>query len=307
MHIDPSRLRYLLAVARTGGVLAAADELHVTPSAVSQQITRLARETGHPLMTRTPSGSSLTPEGLALAEAAQEIERTLAAVRSRLEHGDEELTGPLRIGGFQSFLSVVVAPTLPEWRQSLPGVRFHVVEAYPTALMKALRSGDLDAAVFELDTGEESAQLPKGMVEIPLLDDPWRLAIPAGTLFTDVSDLERAHLPWLGEQPPAASSRAASRLRATLGFEQSAVHEFHTTETGLALVAAGEGMAVFPDLALRWITHESVEIVDVQGLGTRRIVLRGHPRSERAKRHLASISTLLRDAVTARVLAEPVQ
>ncbi|MFC9550233.1 LysR family transcriptional regulator, partial [Rhodococcus sp. NPDC056960] len=83
MDIDPRRLRYLLAVARAGGILAAADELHMTPSAVSQQIARLERETGQVLMTRTPQGSVLTQEGTLLAEAAQDIERTLAGVRSR--------------------------------------------------------------------------------------------------------------------------------------------------------------------------------------------------------------------------------
>ena len=38
MILDPRRLRFLLAVARYGGVLAAADELAVTASAVSQQL-----------------------------------------------------------------------------------------------------------------------------------------------------------------------------------------------------------------------------------------------------------------------------
>src|SRR5688572_21626031 len=109
MELDPRRLRYLLAVARAGGVLAAADDLQMTPSAVSQQIARLEREAGHVLMTRTSQGSALTAEGLVLAEAAQEIERTLLDVRTRLDHGDAELQGAMRIGGFQSFLSVIVA------------------------------------------------------------------------------------------------------------------------------------------------------------------------------------------------------
>ena len=61
-HRDlPRRLRVLLAVARTGGVLAAADELGITPSAVSQQLNKLEDETGHALVVRTPKGSVLTP------------------------------------------------------------------------------------------------------------------------------------------------------------------------------------------------------------------------------------------------------
>ncbi|GAC70917.1 LysR family transcriptional regulator [Gordonia soli] len=304
MRVDPSRLRYLLAVARAGGVLAAADELRVTPSAVSQQLSRLARETGHTLLIRTPEGSVLTPEGLALAEAAQEIERTLSAVQSRLEHGEAELTGPVRIGGFQSFLSVIVAPMLPEWRTALPEVDFRIIESYQDNLMRALRSGELDIAVFELDTDEESSPMPRGMVEQPLLDDPWKLVIPAGTLYSDLSDLVRQNLPLLGELPVAAGTRAAARLRTVLGSDQMTVHAYYTIQTALALIAAGEGMAVMPELALRWVTHAGVETLDVPGLGTRRVVLRSLPKNDRAERVLGVVGGMLRDAISRRALAE---
>ena len=119
MMLDPRRLRFLLAVARYGGVLAAADELNVTASAVSQQLAKLERETGHLLLRRTPSGSVLTPAGLALAEAAEDVERALAVARSRLEEDDATVSGTVRIGGFQSFLTNVLSPSLPDWRQPL--------------------------------------------------------------------------------------------------------------------------------------------------------------------------------------------
>lgn len=306
MHVDPTRLRFLLAVARTGGVLAAADDLKVTPSAVSQQLTRLARETGYSLLNRTSSGSTLTAEGQALAEAAQEIERTLAAVQSRLEHAESEVKGPVRIGGFQSILASAVVPALPEWRHKLPGVRFHIEEAATESLMRSLKSGDLDAAVFELDGGELGSALPAGVIETPLLDEPWKLIVPAGSLISDITDLARLELSWLGEHPTAASARARTRLRDVIGADQGTVHYFDGVQTALALVAAGEGVALIPELALRGSVHAGVDILDVPGLGTRRIVLRGHPRSKRARNLLDVINTLVRDAVTQRVLGEEV-
>ena len=129
MNIDPGRLRFLLAVARYGGVLAAADELGVTASAVSQQIAKLERETGHVLLRREASGSVLTPAGLALAEAAEEVEQAVAVARSRLEEQSAEVSGTVRIGGFQSFLATVLAPALPDWRERYPALRFGTVEA----------------------------------------------------------------------------------------------------------------------------------------------------------------------------------
>ena len=123
MILDPRRLRFLLAVARYGGVLAAADELAVTASAVSQQIARLEQETGHALLQRTPTGSVLTPAGLALAEAAEDVERALAVARTRLEQDDATVSGTVRIGGFQSFLANVLSPALPDWRGRYPALR----------------------------------------------------------------------------------------------------------------------------------------------------------------------------------------
>src|SRR5215218_3580620 len=144
MILDPRRLRFLLAVARYGGVLAAADELAVTASAVSQQLSRLERETGRVLLRRVPSGSVLTPAGLALAEAAEDVERALVLARARLEEEAAEVRGSVGIGGFQSFLTSVLSPSLPEWRVRHPGLRFETVESEVTALMRALRSGVLD-------------------------------------------------------------------------------------------------------------------------------------------------------------------
>ena len=297
MEIDPRRLRYLLAVARAGGILAAADELHMTPSAVSQQIARLERETGQVLMTRTPQGSVLTEEGTLLAEAAQDIERTLAGVRSRLQRGDAELHGRMRIACFQSFLSVVIAPALPQWRSKLPGVAFDLVETELEPHLRSLEDGEFDAAIVELDAEASATAPPAGVAEVPLFDEPWKLVVPAGTLITDITDLERTPLPWLGE-PKAATAFPARRLRHVAGGTKHIVHRYFGSQTALALVAAGEGMTVLPALALQGMLLEGVEVIDVPGLGTRRVVLRSYPRGKSADNLVAAVTTLLREATS---------
>ena len=56
MEIDPRRLIVLRAVERHGGVVAAAAALHISPSAVSQQLVLLERETGFALIDRSRRG-----------------------------------------------------------------------------------------------------------------------------------------------------------------------------------------------------------------------------------------------------------
>ena len=300
MDIDPRRLRVLLAVARTGGVLAAADELGITASAVSQQLNKLEDETGHAMVVRTPKGSVLTPAGLAVAEAGEEIERALSVARARIE-GGAKIAGVVRVGGFTSFVRTVVIPRLPEWRSQYPQLQIRIVEDDFPALMRLLRQRQLDAVVVELDsTTTEQRSLSAGMTEEPLLDEPWKLVVPAGALLsTENIDLARLPLPWLGVEPTAANSAVLGRLRQSTGAQIETVHQYQETLTALALVAAGEGIAIVPTLALSGLAHNGVDVLDVPGLGTRRIVLRRFDQRRSPSTPVDTVARLLRESAGA--------
>ncbi|MGK3958398.1 LysR family transcriptional regulator [Arthrobacter sp. R4] len=300
MDIDPRRLRVLLAVARTGGVLAAADELGITASAVSQQLNKLEDETGHAMVVRTPKGSVLTPAGLAVAEAGEEIERALSVARARIE-GGAQIAGVVRVGGFTSFVRTVVIPRLPEWRSQYPQLQIRIIEDDFPALMRLLRQRQLDAVVVELDsTTAEQRSLSAGMTEEPLLDEPWKLVVPAGALLsTENIDLARLPLPWLGVEPTTANSAVLGRLRQSTGAQMETVHQYQETLTALALVAAGEGIAIVPTLALSGVAHDGVDVLDVPGLGTRRIVLRRFDRRRSPSTPVDTVARLLRESAGA--------
>jgi molybdate transport repressor ModE-like protein len=301
MDIDPRRLRVLLAVARTGGVLAAADELGISPSAVSQQLNKLEDETGHALVLRTPKGSVLTPAGLAVAEAGEEIERALSVARARME-GGAKIAGVVRVGGFTSFVRTVVIPRLPEWRIQYPQLQIRMIEDDFPALMRLLRQRALDAVVVELDSTTPAGQrsLGAGMIEEPLLDEPWKLVVPQGALLTtDNVDLSRLPLPWLGVESSAANASVLGRLRESTGAQLETVHQYQDTLTALALVAAGEGVAIVPTLALTGVVQDGVDILDVPGLGTRRIVLRRFDRRRSASMPVDTVARLLRESAAA--------
>jgi DNA-binding transcriptional LysR family regulator len=290
VNLDPRRLRFLLA---------AADELAVTASAVSQQIAKLEREVGRSLLQRSPTGSVLTPAGLALAEAAEDVERALAVARSRLEQDDADVSGTVRIGGFQSFLANVLTPALQVWRERYPALHFETVEAEESDLTRALRAGALDAMIVELDAGARYTP-PRGTTDVPLVDEPWKLVVPSGALLRlDVVDLSRLGLPWLGLDPSAPSAAAIRRVRRELGGEESSVHTYLSYQYALALVAAGEGLTLVPALALESLPTDGVDTLDIPGLGMRRVVLRSLTRSRSAGPSLDTATTLIREAAAA--------
>lgn len=297
MNMDPRRLLVLLAIARTGGVLAAADELGITASAVSQQLNKLEDAIGHALVVRTNKGSVLTPAGLAMAEAGEEIERALNVARARIE-GGAKVAGVVRIGGFASFIRTAVIPRLPEWRSQYPQLQIRIVEDDFPALMRLLRQRQLDAVVVELDsTTAEQRSLSAGMTEEPLLDEPWKLVVPPGALLsTENIDLARLPLPWLGVESSAANASVLGRLRESTGARLETVHQYEDTLTALALVAAGEGIAIVPTLALSGLVQDGVDVLDVPGLGTRRIVLRRFDPRRQTSTPMDTVARLLRES-----------
>lgn len=299
MIIEPKRLPYLLAIARTGGILLAAEEMRLTPSAVSQQLARLEREVGHQLVRRTPRGSVLTDAGRLLVDAAEEVERTLNLAETALTGSDADFVGMVRIGGFQSFLRAIVAPNLASWRSRYPGLQFELLEADEGDMMRTLKAGELDLVVVELDAGQPAGSLPPRMTEIPLLDEPWRFVAPARSVVgADTVDFGRIGLPWLGVESTVASARALQRVRRALGGSETSIHQYANVQTALALVAAGEGVTLVPSLALHGVSDPDVAILEVPGLGMRRLVLRQYERPGMSGAIPAAV-TLIREAAAA--------
>ncbi|WP_188524673.1 LysR family transcriptional regulator [Isoptericola cucumis] len=278
MATDPRRLAFLLAVHRSGGVLAAADLLHVTPSAVSQQIARLEAEEGLAVLDRGPRGVSLTPAGRVLAEAAERIEAELLEARQAIAALGEGVSGRVVLGSFQSAIRAVVAPMLVDLAEQFPGVEVDVREHEPAEAVRMLRAGDLDAILLERDV-DMDAPAPRGVHDVPLLDEPWRIVVPAAMPTPERLD-DLRELQWIGAEPGTAADRALRRLARTLGAAVTTRHSYFDFDTALSLVAANQGVAMLPALALESDVPEGVEVVGLAGLGSRRIVVR-----HRATRH----------------------
>ncbi|GII98906.1 LysR family transcriptional regulator [Sediminihabitans luteus] len=272
MATDPRRLAFLLAVYRTGGVLAAADVLRVTASAVSQQIQRLEAEEGVQVLDRGPRGVTLTPAGRVLAEAAERIESELVEARKVLATMSEDVSGRVVVGSVQTAIRAVVAPVLGALPEKYPGIELVVEEAEPVDALRGLRAGDFDLVLLEQDE-DADATPPRGQHEVILLDEPWRLVTP--TAFPTPTQLDELRdTAWLGPERSTAAARALARVGAQLGTALPTRHSYYDFDVALALVAAGQGVALLPALALQGDVPDGVEVVRLPGLGSRRLVAR---------------------------------
>src|SRR5438270_10715358 len=107
--LDVARMRLLREVGLRGSIAGAARAVGLTPSAVSQQLTALERETGAALVDRSPRGVVLTGTGAALAARAEQVLDVLAAARADLDRLAGSLAGPVRVASVASAAATVVS------------------------------------------------------------------------------------------------------------------------------------------------------------------------------------------------------
>lgn len=146
MSLSSLALDAFVAVARTGAFTAAARELGLTQSALSQRILNLESELGVPLLVRGPGGARPTAFGEALLSYAltkERLEAELLASRNA-RRGPTEISGLVRIGGFSTLNASLLIPALGSFRARHPRVSFEVLSLEVRELLPALRRGRID-------------------------------------------------------------------------------------------------------------------------------------------------------------------
>mgnify|MGYP003081680211 FL=1 len=109
---DIRRMQMLLEIQERGTVIAAAEALSLTPSAVSQQIATLEKETGTPLLQRIGRRVQLTSAGLIIVDSARSILRELDRMQTSVANLTGEPAGMVRLAIFQSAAFALLPETL---------------------------------------------------------------------------------------------------------------------------------------------------------------------------------------------------
>lgn len=244
------RLRILRAISRHGSVVGAAESLHVTTSAVSQQLAKLEREAGQPLISRSGRGIRLTDAGLLLAGHADRVLSQLELAQSDLEAHRGLAVGDLRLAAFPTAARGLFPSALVTLRQNHPSLRPHLTEMEPGQSVPLLTRGDLDLAIV-LDWYNRPLSLPTGLAKAPLLDDPIDIAMPAdhrcaGRRQVELRDF--ADEDWVVWPAGEFCHEVLMFTMRSAGIEPRIAHLAQEHHTQLALVAAGLGVAVAPRL-----------------------------------------------------------
>jgi DNA-binding transcriptional LysR family regulator len=247
--LDVRRLRLLRDLAHLGTIAAVAHAHTYTPSAVSQQLSTLEREAGTPLLERTGRRVTLTTAGHVLVQHAETVLAALEHTSAALATLAGGLSGPLRIGAFPTAVRTLLPAALVTLGHQHPELELMITELDPVAVPAALRDRQLDVGLLhDYDIAPTLENAP-GLDTVPLFDEPVYLAVP--TTATHIDRLEDAAAePWIMASPGTLCHTVTLRVCQSAGFTPKVRHQADDFATVLALVAAGQGISLVPELAL---------------------------------------------------------
>lgn len=249
-------LRYFLAVAESGSVTRAAEQLGIQQPPLSQQLKALETELGVTLFDRQPRGVRLTTAGAALHADAVDLFARIEQMRARMERmarGDE---GALAIGFTSSAAAHRLTPeVLRACRRQFPRVALSLTERNAAEAIEQLADGTLSAALLRAPV-----QRPEGVRFDLLLEEEMVIALPldhallrqrAADGVADDAPVSLRELrgdPFILVRRPGAPGMYGDLLREceALGFTPRIGAEVERMLTNLNLVAAGAGVSVVP-------------------------------------------------------------
>ncbi|MET7935058.1 LysR family transcriptional regulator [Streptomyces sp. NPDC005322] len=254
--LDLARLRALHAVSVHGSVSAAATALGYTPSAVSQQIAKLERETRTTLLERQGRGIALTDAARHLAATAQQLLAIVEQAETTLEERRGRPTGRLVIGAFPSAARGLMPVVLARLRAEHPSLDARLVEVDPHLSVDLVAQGVIDVAVAH-DWDIAPLPAPDGLERAIVGDDLCDVLVPAGHPLAERATgdgrraLRREDLPgqrWICQPPGSVCHDWLVRTLRASGHEPDLAYQAAENHTQIALVAAGLGIALMPRL-----------------------------------------------------------
>jgi LysR family hydrogen peroxide-inducible transcriptional activator len=242
------QLRYFVAVAQAGSFSRAAERCHVSQPSLSQQILKLERRLGQPLLNRLGRRAALTDAGRLLLDRATMILAAVEEAERRLLDEDGVQRGRLVVGAIPTIAPYLLPPALEAFAKRHPQVELIVHEDVTRNLLAAAVEGDLDLAIVARPVADERLHVESVLTE-PLfaaLHPRHRLSRRRRITIQDLSAerfilLDEMHC--LGEQViNLCRSHDCQPIIACRSAQISTVQ---------ALIALGQGVSLLPDMARR--------------------------------------------------------
>lgn len=255
--LNVTRLAVLRELAHRGSIAAVAEALWLTPSAVSQQLSALERETGMKMLERAGRGVRLTTAGTVLARHSDNVFQALDEARSALRALQTVPSGRLRLASFPSVVRILFPPVMARMRERFPSLVIEIEDLEGQQSLEAVRLGHADVAVIDDLTWAESFPHEGIRVE-ELFATPLVAVFHSTHRWSEGSTVAWADLAseaQVTDQRSALFARSVEAECAKAGFQPLVRSRVHDASAMLAIVEGGEMIAVLPELQLLGQPH----------------------------------------------------
>jgi DNA-binding transcriptional LysR family regulator len=243
--VELKHLRSFVVVAEQLSFTRAAHLLHLSQSALTEQIQRLEVELGVQLLLRNRRAVRLTEPGTVfLAEARATLTRARQAVE-RVQKAARGETGKLRIGFVSSAALEVVPMIVVAFREQFPDVTLDLTNLRTRTQIKGLLGNSIDIGFVRLPLAHE--QLTMTVIH----REPFVVVLPRRHPLTNESQIRLVQLQHetfvaYGRRWAPGFYDAVVQMCIKEGFSPEIVQETGEMYTAIALVAAGVGIAILP-------------------------------------------------------------
>ncbi len=248
--MDLTALRSLEAVDQYGSVVAAAEALGFTPSAVSQQIKRLERQSGVALLERVGRGVILSGPGRILVSEGTRIAADLERLETDLHAHAGDVTGSYTLVGFSTAMRGLIGPAVAGLMESHPELRIRLAEHEPWDAVELVATGQADVALVHR-WGDVVLEIPDLLDRRVVHHDEAEVIVHADHRLaarTRVTPADLADERWIATPDGTICREWLSRMYAGTGRVPQIEHTAMEFASHLELVSAGLGIALIPRL-----------------------------------------------------------
>jgi DNA-binding transcriptional LysR family regulator len=273
--IDLATLSSLRAVDTSGSVVGAARALGFTPSAISQQVKRLERQTGVTLLERVGRGVILTGPARQLLDTGSQLLDDLEQLEAGLHGSVGTVAGHIRLAAFSTAMRGLVAPVARELLATHSGLKLTLVEREPWDTIDLVAAGQHEMGVVHtwgdvpIDVPEhlERTSIAADVADVIVRHDH-RLASRASVTPHDLVDEA-----WIATPEGTICRQWLSRMYDGTSRRPRIAHESTEFESHLSLTRAGLGIALIPRLGRSTLDRELVAVSVTDPVPTRDVVV----------------------------------
>ncbi|MDM4763963.1 LysR family transcriptional regulator [Galbitalea sp. SE-J8] len=263
--MEIGQLRALRALGERDSIAAVAAAMHVTPSAVSQQLSALQRQSAVPLTYRDGRRTALTAAGLALAAAAIDVDVALARAESAVAAFEGDATATVSVAAFHSAGLAMFGPLLSAAAaRAHPDVALTDFDVAQTDFPALTAHHDLVVAHRLVG----SPTWPTWVRSRPLLDEPLDIALRrdhplAGRRRIHPADLRDQS--WVAVHEGFPLEQAISVIATIGGREARIPHRINEFLVAAAVVAASDCVALLPRYTTDLHRHPDIVLRPLEG------------------------------------------